>query len=82
MLFRSVSGMMMPPFVFSSPSMRRMTTRSCNGRNFMGFAPGLTCDAGLGRDALALGSGLKPDVDSCRWHSLQESAKALPTHST
>jgi len=36
----AVSGMMMPPFVFSSPSMRRMTTRSCNGRNFMDFAPG------------------------------------------
>jgi hypothetical protein len=24
----AVSGMMMPPFVYSSPSMRRMTTRS------------------------------------------------------
>jgi hypothetical protein len=35
-----VSGMMMPPFVLSSPSMRRMTTRSCNGRNFMGLVSG------------------------------------------
>ena len=26
--------------VLSSPSMRRMTIRSCNGRNFMSFAPG------------------------------------------
>jgi hypothetical protein len=25
--------------VFSSPSMRRMTTRSCSGRNFMDFLP-------------------------------------------
>jgi hypothetical protein len=31
------------------PSMRRMTTRSCNGRNLMGLAPGLTSDAGLTR---------------------------------
>jgi hypothetical protein len=34
-LFLDVSGMMIPPFVLSSPSMLRMTTRSCNGRNFM-----------------------------------------------
>src|ERR1700734_48930 len=33
----AVSGMMMPPLVFSSASMRLTTTRSCNGRNFMGF---------------------------------------------
>ena len=44
----------------------------------MGFAPGSTCDAGLKRDALAFGSGLKPDVNSGRWHSLQESAKIQP----
>ena len=44
----------------------------------MGFASGLTRDTGLRRDALAFGSGLKPDVDSCRWHSLQESAKSRP----
>src|SRR5215207_5536188 len=31
----AVSGMMMPPFVFSSASIRRTTTRSCSGRNFM-----------------------------------------------
>jgi hypothetical protein len=31
----AVSGMMMPPAVFSSASMRRTTTRSCSGRNFM-----------------------------------------------
>src|SRR5205823_4226239 len=31
----AVSGMMMPPVVFSSASTRRMTTRSCNGRNPM-----------------------------------------------
>jgi hypothetical protein len=30
-----VSGMMMPPAVFVSSSMRRTTTRSCRGRNFM-----------------------------------------------
>ena len=46
------AGMIMPPFVFSSPSIRRMTTRSCNERNFMSFAPGLACDGGLGPDAL------------------------------
>src|SRR5271157_832518 len=28
----------MPPFVLSSPSTRRMTTLSCNGRNFIRFA--------------------------------------------
>src|SRR5262249_18466897 len=32
----AVSGMIMPPAVFSSSSMRRMRTRSCNGRNFTG----------------------------------------------
>ena len=32
----AVSGMMMPPLVFSSASRRRMTTLSCSGRNFMG----------------------------------------------
>src|SRR5215472_15452034 len=37
----AVSGMMMPPLVFSSSSMRRMRTRSCNGRNFIGFLPSL-----------------------------------------
>ena len=36
-LLLAVSGMMMPPFVFSSPSRRRTTTRSCRGRNFMRF---------------------------------------------
>ena len=34
-LLLTVSGMMMPPFVFSSPSMRLTTTRSCKGRNAM-----------------------------------------------
>src|SRR5215207_8979221 len=29
----AVSGMMMPPLVFSSASIRRTTTRSCKGRN-------------------------------------------------
>jgi hypothetical protein len=42
----------------------------------MSFAPNLTCDVGLGRDALTVGSGLKPEVDRRRWHSLQESARA------
>src|SRR5581483_3860184 len=32
----AVSGMMIPPLVFMSSSMRRTTTRSCRGRNFMG----------------------------------------------
>ena len=32
----AVSGMMMPPLDLFSPSTRRMTTRSCSGRNFMG----------------------------------------------
>jgi hypothetical protein len=31
----AVSGMMMPPAVFSSASTRRTTTRSCKGRNFI-----------------------------------------------
>src|SRR5690606_30276039 len=30
----AVSGMMIPPLVFSSDSTRRTTTRSCSGRNF------------------------------------------------
>src|SRR5690242_14095946 len=37
----AVSGIIMPPFVFSSPSRRRMTTRSCSGLNFMGFPLGI-----------------------------------------
>ena len=49
----------MPPFVFSSPSMRRMTTRSCNGRNFMDFRSRLTLRCRPRRNALALGSGFK-----------------------
>jgi hypothetical protein len=44
----------------------------------MGFTPGLSSNADLMRDALAFCSGLKPDVDSGRWHSLQESAKSRP----
>src|SRR5208282_702311 len=32
----TVSGMMIPPTLFSLASTRRITTRSCNGRNFMG----------------------------------------------
>ena len=44
----TVSGMIMPPFVLSSPSMRRMTTRSCNGRNFMERSLQSSCVAGLG----------------------------------
>src|SRR5713226_9341139 len=35
----AVSGMMMPPTVFSSCSMRRISTRSCNGRKFTGLLP-------------------------------------------
>src|SRR5271166_7125570 len=42
----AVSGMIMPPFVFSSPSMRRMTTRSCSGRNFMGLVSSQDACAG------------------------------------
>src|SRR5437773_10853938 len=34
----AVSGMMMPPAVFSSDSTRRTTTRSWRGRNFMGLS--------------------------------------------
>ena len=36
----AVSGMMIPPAVFSSASSRRTTTRSCRGRNFIRIAPG------------------------------------------
>jgi hypothetical protein len=46
----------------------------------MSFAPGLTSDLGLGRNALKVGSDLKSDVDSRRWHSLQESAKKFPSN--
>ena len=35
---------------------------------------------GSGEMALAFGSGLKLDVDSCRCHSVQESAKFRPMH--
>src|SRR5262249_16109370 len=35
----AVSGMIIPPAVFSSSSIRRMRTRSCNGRNFIGLLP-------------------------------------------
>jgi hypothetical protein len=31
----ALSGMMMPPAVFSSASTRRTSTRSCNGRNMI-----------------------------------------------
>src|SRR5689334_7057636 len=31
--------MMMPPLVLSSSSIRRRTTRSCNGRNFIALPP-------------------------------------------
>src|SRR5262249_36938246 len=37
----AVSGMMMPPGVRSSSSIRRTTTRSCNGRNFIVEPPPL-----------------------------------------
>jgi len=33
------SGMIKPPAVFSSPSIRRTKTRSCNGVNAMKIAP-------------------------------------------
>src|SRR5271165_2307321 len=48
---------------------------------FHEFRSRLACDAGLGRNALAFGSGLKPDVDSCCWQSLQESANSRPPRS-
>src|SRR5437868_4629047 len=35
----AVSGMMMPPFVFSSSCTRLTITRSCRGRIFIGFPP-------------------------------------------
>src|SRR3981189_1365741 len=34
----AVSGMMMPPVVLSSASIRLTTTRSCSGRNFIGIS--------------------------------------------
>jgi hypothetical protein len=34
-LLRLLLGVMMPPLVLSSSSIRRTTTRSCNGRNFI-----------------------------------------------
>src|SRR5258707_14404058 len=34
----AVSGMMMPPVVLSSASIRLTTTRSCSGRNFIGVS--------------------------------------------
>ena len=34
----AVSGMMIPPAVFSSASTRRTSTRSCSGRNAMGYS--------------------------------------------
>ena len=37
-LFLGGVGMMMPPAVFSSASMRRTRIRSCNGRNVMSFS--------------------------------------------
>jgi hypothetical protein len=41
-----VSGMMIPAFVFSSPSRRRITMRSCSGLNFMGSLSGLAVSSG------------------------------------
>src|SRR4029453_17392356 len=41
----AVSGMMIPPEVFSSASTRRTRTRSCRGRKFMRPSPGTSfCD--------------------------------------
>ena len=41
----AVSGMMMPPAVFSSAVTRRTRTRSCRGRKFMRSSPGTSfCD--------------------------------------
>jgi len=37
----AVSGMMIPPAVFSSASTRRTRTRSCNGRKFMCVSPSI-----------------------------------------
>src|SRR5262249_6867021 len=44
----AVSGMMMPPVVFSSCSTRRITTLSCSGLNFMGCL--LDYDDGLAQE--------------------------------
>ena len=62
----AVSGMMMPPFVFSSPSMRRMTMRSCSGRNFMGFPLGIGMNARAERVGTREGRVPIPSVGSAR----------------
>src|SRR5499426_3401397 len=54
----AVSGMMMPPLVFSSPSRRRTTTRSWRGRNFV-LAMGFLCGA-RARRALRVGRSEAP----------------------
>ena len=51
----AVSGMMIPPLVFCSSSMRLTTTRSCSGRNFMRWAFSLVIVGLLGtRDGRVL----------------------------
>src|SRR3546814_160640 len=45
----AVSGMMIPPAVFWSASMRRTTTRSCRGRNFMTIPPYTQVETCVGR---------------------------------
>src|SRR5262249_31245663 len=64
----ALSGMMMPPAVFSSASMRRTTTRSCRGRNLL-FAMGaflVAAVSGLVDGNFRLGGRLALFVPECQ----------------
>src|SRR5277367_6154477 len=71
----TVSGMMMPPLVLSSPPRRRMTMRSCSGRNFMALVSGQRARAGS-RQIPKAGADMTLHSLGPRWHSLQGSANA------
>src|SRR5450432_1892172 len=73
----TVSGIMMPPFVLSSPSMRRITMRSCNGRNFMGIVSSMCAYAEAQIPCLRTPLVVERSLGGDDWHSLQESAKRL-----
>src|SRR5271166_1923720 len=70
----AVSGMMIPPVVFSSAFTRRITTRSCKGRNFIGFCLTSCQPLEAGRLAPRLARTLQVQVI---WHFGPASAKHL-----
>src|SRR3546814_9656835 len=69
----AVSGMMMPPAVFSVCSTRRTSTRSCKGRKAICRSP----IVGAPERAPDQVGGLSPEGTGDRWHSHPVSANDL-----